>query len=92
LGKARPNYKACIYHEDVAMRLFASLLTEESLDWFKGIFDNHIMSYDAFFNLFQSRWSRKEDGGTLGTQFNQVKKNENETLREFISRFDRLYN
>jgi hypothetical protein len=42
--------------------------------------------------LFLSRWSRKEDGGTLGTQFNQIKKNENETINEFISRFDRLYN
>jgi hypothetical protein len=34
---------------------------------------------------------RKVDGGTLGTQFNQIKKNENETMREFISIFDRLH-
>ena len=34
----------------------------------------------------------KADGGTLGTQFNQIKKKENEMVREFISRFDRLYN
>jgi hypothetical protein len=34
----------------------------------------------------------KADGGTLGTQFNQIKKKENETVKEFISIFDRLYN
>jgi hypothetical protein len=67
-------------------------LTEEALDWFKGLPDNHITSYDAFSNLFKSRWSRKADGGTLGTQFNQIKKKENEMVKEFISRFDRLYN
>jgi hypothetical protein len=83
---------AGIDHEDVAMRLFASSLTEEALDWFKGLPDNHITTYDDFSTLFKSRWSRKEDGGTLGTQFNQIKKKENETVREFISRFDRLYN
>jgi hypothetical protein len=83
---------AGIDHEDVAMRLFASSLTEEALDWFKGLPDNHITTYDAFSTLFKSRWSRKEDGGTLGTQFNQIKKKENEMVKEFISRFDRLYN
>jgi hypothetical protein len=55
-----------IDHEDVAMRLFTSSLTEEALYWFKGLLDNHITTYDAFSALFKSRWSRKADGGTLG--------------------------
>jgi hypothetical protein len=38
------------------------------------------MSYDSFSNLFKRIWSKKEDGGTLGTQFNKVKKKENETV------------
>jgi len=81
-----------IEHEDVAMRLFASSLTKEALDWFRGLPENNLTSYDAFSNLFKSRWSKKVDGGILGTQFNQVKKKENETVKEFITRFDRLYN
>jgi hypothetical protein len=40
-----------IDHEDVAMKIFASSLTKESFDWFKGIPDNQIMTYDAFFYL-----------------------------------------
>jgi len=90
MGRDMDN--AGIDHEDVAMRLFASSLTEEALDWFKGLPDNHIMTYDAFFALFRSRRSRKVDGGTLATQFNQINKKENEMVRQFTSRFDRLYN
>ena len=77
---------AGIDHEDVAMRLFASSLTDEALDWFKGLPDNQITTYDALPPYL------KADGGTLAAQFNLIKKKENETVREFISRFDKLYN
>jgi hypothetical protein len=90
MGRDMDN--AGIEHEDVAMRLFASSLTEESLDWFRALPDNHITSYEAFAKLFKDRWSTKEDGGTLGAQFNQIKKREYETVKEFITRFDKLYN
>ena len=53
MGRDMDN--AGIDHEDMAMRLFASSLTEEALDWFKGLPDNHITFYDAFSNLFKSR-------------------------------------
>jgi hypothetical protein len=90
MGRDMDNAK--IGHEDVAMKLFTSSLTEEALDWFKGFPDNHITSYDVFSNLLKSRWSRKANGGTLGTQFNRIKKKENETVKKFNTRFDRLYN
>jgi hypothetical protein len=83
---------AGIDHEDVDMKIFTSSLTEEPLDWFKGLPYNYITTYDAFSTLFKSKWSRKVYGGTLATQFNQIKKKENEIVREFISRFDMLYN
>jgi hypothetical protein len=82
---------AGIEHEDVAMRLFDSSLTEEALDWFRGIPDNHLTSYEYFSNLFKRIWSTKKDGGTLVAQFNQIKKKENETVNEFNTRFDSLY-
>jgi hypothetical protein len=46
---------ACIDHEEVAIILFTSSLTEEALDWFKGLLDNHITTYDSFSTLFKSR-------------------------------------
>jgi hypothetical protein len=63
MGRDMDN--AGIDHEDVAMRLFASSLTEEALVWFKGLPDNQIMTYDAFSTLFKRRWSKKADCGTL---------------------------
>jgi hypothetical protein len=59
-----------IEHEDVAMKLFTSSLIEEAIDWFIGIHDNHLTSYEDFSNSFKNRWSTKIDGGTLGDQFN----------------------
>jgi hypothetical protein len=69
-----------------------ALLTEEALESFIGLIDNHLTSYEGFSNLFKSRWSTKKDGGTLGAQFNQIKKRENETVKEFNTIFDKLYN
>jgi hypothetical protein len=83
---------AGIDHEYVAMKIFASSLTKEALDWFKGLPSNQVTTYDAFSTLFKSKWSRKVDGGKISTQFNQIKKMETEMVRKFISRFDRLYN
>jgi hypothetical protein len=56
---------ACIDHEDVAMRLFTSSLAGEALDWFIGLPDNHIMTYDTFSALYKSRWSRNKMVGHL---------------------------
>jgi hypothetical protein len=72
-----------------SMKLFSSSLTEEALYWLKGLPYNHLKSYVAFSNSFKNRWSTKLYGGTLGAQFNQIEKKENETVKEFNSR---LYN
>ena len=60
-------------HEDVAMKLLASLLNENSQIWFKGILDNHIASYEDFAKLFKNRWTMKKDNKMLVAQFNKVK-------------------
>jgi hypothetical protein len=65
MGRDMDN--AGIDHRDVGMKRFTSSLTEEALDWFKGLPDNQITTYDAFSTLFKGRWSRKADGGALAT-------------------------
>jgi hypothetical protein len=50
------------------------------------------MSYEPFANLFKRRWSKKKEGGSLGAQFNHIKKKENVIVNEFNTIFDRLYN
>jgi hypothetical protein len=89
IGRDMEN--AEVEHEDVAMKLLASSLTEDAQRWFRGIPDNHIASYEDFSKLFKNRWTTKKDNGMLVAQFNQIKKKENETVSEFDNRFDRLY-
>jgi hypothetical protein len=81
-----------VEHEDVAMKLFVSSLTEEALEWFRGLPNNHLTSYETFSNLFQDRWSTTTNSETLGAQFNQIKKKKIETMKEVNTRFDRLSN
>jgi hypothetical protein len=45
---------ASIKHEDVSMRLLASSLTKETLVWFRGLQENHFMSYKYFSKIFKS--------------------------------------
>jgi hypothetical protein len=80
-----------IEHEDVAMKLLASSLTEEALRWFRGLPDNHIASYEYVSKLFKSRWTTKKDNVMFVAQLNQINKKENETVSEFDTRFHRLY-
>jgi hypothetical protein len=80
-----------VEHEDVVMRLLAMSLDEDDQGWFRGLPDNHLASYDDFAKSLTSRWSTKKDNKMLLlAQFNQIKKKENETMKEFDTRFDKL--
>jgi hypothetical protein len=82
---------AGVEHEDVAMRLLSMSLTEYAQRWFIGLPDDHLASYNDFAKLLTNRWSTKKDSGMLLAQFNQIKKKENKTVKEFDNGFDKLY-
>jgi hypothetical protein len=50
-----------VEHEDVAMKLLAMSLDEDARQWYKGLPDNHLTSYEAFAKLFKERWTTKKD-------------------------------
>jgi hypothetical protein len=80
-----------VEHEDIAMKLLASSLTEDAQRWFKGIPENNVASYEGFANLFKGRWTTKKEKRMLVTQFNEINKKENEIVSEFDKIFDKLY-
>jgi hypothetical protein len=80
-----------VEHEDVTMKLLATSLTGDAQRWFDGLPDNHLMTYEDFDKLFKNKWSMKKDSGMLMTQFNQIKKKENEIVSEFDTRFGKLH-
>jgi hypothetical protein len=69
-----------VEHEGVVLRLLSMSLTKYAQRWFIGLPDNHPTSYDDFSKLLTSIWSTKKDSEMLSTQFNQIKKKENEPV------------
>jgi hypothetical protein len=64
MGRDMDN--AGIEDEDVAIKLFSSSLTEEALDWFRGLPDNHLTSYDDFPTLSRTDGQQRKMVGHLG--------------------------
>jgi hypothetical protein len=50
-----------------------------------------LASYDDLAKFLKSMWSTKKGSGMLLEQFNQIKKKENEIVKEFDTRFDKRY-
>ena len=81
-----------VEHEDVAMKLLATSLTEDAQRWFDNLPDNHLTTYEDFAKLFKIKWSLNKENGMLMNQFNQINKKENEIVSEFDTIFDKLHN
>ena len=51
-----------------------------------------IRSWQDFHDAFMKRWSIRKDGRMLLTQLHEIKKKENETVKEFDDRFRKFVN
>jgi hypothetical protein len=80
-----------VEREDVVVRLLAMSLDEDAHKWLIGLPDNHLTSYEDFSKLLAGIWSTNKDIIMLLAQFNQIKKKENKIMKEFDTRFDKLY-
>jgi hypothetical protein len=58
--------------------------------WFCGLPNNSIHSWDEFHTAFMKRWVVHKDGRMLLAQLHEIKKKENETVKEFDDRFRKL--
>jgi hypothetical protein len=52
--------------------------------------DANIKAMDQLEEVFLKRWSVEEDSNMLLTQLNEIRKSENESVREFHTKFERL--
>jgi len=57
---------------------------------FRGLNDGNIKSWKDFHDAFMKTWSIRKDGGMLLIQLHEIKKKENETMKEFDDRFRKL--
>jgi hypothetical protein len=83
--------KIGVTEEDVVMRLFAQSLTLDARDWYKALAANNIDGWNTFHDRFMDKWSHKQDNAFLLKSFSLIKKDEDESMEEFNSRFMNTY-
>jgi hypothetical protein len=76
--------------EDLVMKLFSATLYDASRHWYLSLPDGSIKTMDRLEEVFLKRWSIKEDPNMLLTRLNNLAKYENESIREFHTRFETL--
>jgi hypothetical protein len=76
--------------EDLVMKLFSATLYDAARRWYLGLPDGSIKTMDRLEELFLRRWSIKEDPNMLLTRLYGIAKHENESIREFHTRFEGL--
>ena len=64
----------------------------EARKWFKGLLNNSIPTWEEMEHLFTQRWGVKRDHGYSLIEFNAIKKKPDESVVEFIRRFNKFYN
>jgi hypothetical protein len=79
-------------YEDVYMRIFVQTFEGEVRTWFKGFPPNSINSWDDLETAFLRQWGEKKDHLYFLTEFGNLKKKQNESVSDFIKRFNKLYN
>jgi len=81
-----------IEHEDVYSRLLVQTLEGQVRTWFQSLPATSILSYDTLEDSFLRQWDKRKDHLYYLTEFGSLRKNNLETVMEFIQRFNKLYN
>jgi hypothetical protein len=76
--------------EDLAMKLFSASMYDGARRWYNGLPDASITTMDKLEEVFLKRWGVKEDPNMLLIWLNNITKPENEIVREFHDKFERL--
>jgi hypothetical protein len=74
------------------MRLFAQSLTGEVKKWFKTLPAASITDLAAFQRSFLDRWGVKKDPLQILSEYENIKRNQGESVQDYCTRFNNLYN
>jgi hypothetical protein len=81
-----------VEHEDVVMRMFVQILKGDGQACYKLLPAGSIDGWDVFQDKFTERWDDKQDTAFLLKTFSTIKKEENEIVFEFNTRYSKAYN
>jgi hypothetical protein len=77
---------------DVQMRLFAQSLTGDIKKWYKGLRAASVVDLTTFQRSFLDRWEVKKNPLQILSEYENIKRNQGETLQDYYTRFNNLYN
>jgi hypothetical protein len=77
---------------DVQMRLFAQSLTGEVKKWFKTLRAATITDIVGFHRTFLDRWEVKKNPLQILSEYENIRRNQGETVQDYCTRFNNLYN
>jgi hypothetical protein len=79
-------------HPGVIMKLFSASLTGDARIWYNNLPNKSIKSWEDFENAFIRKWGDEKDLTYLFSQYQEIQKHEEESVREFNDRFNTLLN
>jgi hypothetical protein len=77
---------------DVQVILFAKSLTGKVKKWFKALRLALINDLVAFHRIFLDRWEVKKNPLQILLEYENIKRNQGETVQDYYTRFNNLYN
>jgi len=77
-----------IAEENAKTRIIAKSFSGHVNKWFQSLATNSINSSQRFTELFLARWQEKKNPLQILAEYNSIKRNPNETVQEFTSRFN----
>jgi hypothetical protein len=78
--------------EDVQMRTFSQSLTGEVKKWFKVLRPATIVDIATFQWIFLDRWEVKKNPLQILSEYENIKRNQGETVQDYCIRFNNIYN
>ena len=74
------------------MRLFPQSLKGEVKKWFRALTPRSIVNSQRFAQMFLDRWEEKKNSIQMLTQYNHLRRGNDESVKKLSSRFNLIYN
>ena len=74
------------------MRLFAQSLKTNIKDWCRGLTAGNVTGIEDFYTIFLDRWEEKKNFVQMLTSYNELKRGNDESIKNFSFRFNTIYN
>ena len=80
-----------IENDDAKMCIIAQFFSGEVKKWFRSLGSGTIGTSQQLIDLFMEKWEEKKNPLQILAEYNTLKRNTNESVQEFTTRFNKIY-